>query len=205
MILVLLLYNQYYCFRKIIANTLKLKRTSPGFIALMVFVLCMNVPLVFLLVWTPKIIAATELQTYALIYPFYVWHFGFFLAGLVLLIIGIVRLPVITGSWIAAKLRGLMSKRRNGAVEPHVRPEERRRFLRQGVTVLVGASFTASAYGAFRKDRYESTSITIPIKQLPEAFEGFSIALLSDVHSSIFMSKPMMTGYADAVITSAPI
>jgi len=198
-ILVLLLFNQYYCFRKITANTLKLKRTSAGFISLMVFVLCMNVPLIILLVWSPKIIAATKLQTYALIYPFYVWHFGFFLAGLVLLIIGIVRLPVITGSWIAAKFRALLAKRRNGAAEHRVHPEERRRFLRQGVTVLVGASFTASAYGAFRKDKYESTSITVPIKNLPETFEGFSITLLSDVHSSVFMTKEMMIGYADAV------
>jgi hypothetical protein len=198
-ILVLLLLSQYYCIRKISANTLKLRRFSPGFFLLLAFVLCMDVPLVILLIWSPKIIAPTKLQTYMLIYPFYVWQFGFFLAGLILLIVGILRLPLIAGRWIAAKLRRGRALRANTAVELSVPLDERRRFLRQGVTILVGASFTASAYGAFRKDEFETTLIPVPIKNLPESFEGFSIALLSDIHSSIFMTKEMMIEYADAV------
>jgi predicted MPP superfamily phosphohydrolase len=63
------------------------------------------------------------------------------------------------------------------------------------MTVLAGAAFAGSALGALGKDRYDITEISIPIAGLPDRLQGFTIALASDIHSSVFMTLPTMRNY----------
>ena len=75
----------------------------------------------------------------------------------------------------------------------------RRKFLQRGMITLSGISFAGAAYGAFARDNYEIILQSLYIKNLPPAFQNFSITLISDVHSSIFMPKEDMKRYVKAV------
>jgi predicted MPP superfamily phosphohydrolase len=117
------------------------------------------------------------------------------------MIVNVVRLIFRIIIWILDKVpfikKYLIFVRAKISYQPY--DKRRRVLLRQGVTILAGTAFTGAALGALRKDNYEVTSITIPIDRLPEEFEGFNIALISDIHSSVFMSKARMENYARVV------
>src|SRR5262249_5781806 len=69
----------------------------------------------------------------------------------------------------------------------------------RGMTVLAGAAFSGSAVGALGKDRFEVTNLEVPIPDLPPELSGFSIALASDIHSSVFMTRETMDRYVSAL------
>jgi predicted MPP superfamily phosphohydrolase len=59
----------------------------------------------------------------------------------------------------------------------------RRQFLKgAGAATLIGAAGVAGYGGLYEAWDYEVTETVVPISELPEAFEGFRIALVSDVH-----------------------
>lgn len=71
------------------------------------------------------------------------------------------------------------------------KPISRRKLIRLGICGLGGAVLGESL---LEPNRIESVSLVVPIKDLPEAFEGFKIGVLSDIHwghaiDSIYMSK----------------
>jgi hypothetical protein len=75
----------------------------------------------------------------------------------------------------------------------------RRTFLRSGVVGLSAYSFIGASSGAASAGEYEIKKKTITIPQLPEEFKGFTIGILSDIHSSIFMNKEDMDKYVSAM------
>ena len=62
--------------------------------------------------------------------------------------------------------------------------------------VLTAVSFAGTAYGLIHeKTSQDLTSATFEIPNLHEALDGFTIGLISDIHSSIFMTKREMDAY----------
>jgi len=65
----------------------------------------------------------------------------------------------------------------------------RRRFLEKSAVAVSAAPFVAAAYGLlYERLDVESTHQRIKLARLPEAFEGFRIAQLSDLHISPYMT-----------------
>ena len=135
-------------------------------------------------------------------YPFYFWHSACFFIGLVLLISNILRSPIKIGVWVAGKINPIRDRiqRLRTTSEFQTFDATRRTFMRRGMYGLTAVSFGGTAYGMFvEKNECEITSAEFPIANLPEAFNGFTMALVSDIHSSIFMSREEMEKYAQLV------
>lgn len=135
------------------------------------------------------------------IYPLYIWHFSLAVLFIVLMIGKLLKLPFLSLLWIIGRFDSgkklIQSSRASGNFQKF--DSQRRIFIRKGVVTLAGTAFIGSTYGTFHRDAHELTEIVLPIKNLPGEFEGFSIALISDIHSSIFMGKEKMMEYAAAV------
>jgi len=74
-----------------------------------------------------------------------------------------------------------------------VDPERRRvlvNMLNIGVLGVTGAVTGYGLFGALRKP--DIVRVTVPIKNLPEEFEGFTIAQISDVHISQTIKRPFV-------------
>ncbi len=132
------------------------------------------------------------------VYPFYLWHSSFVIFFVVWFLARIVRfiftLPMLilkrfesTKRWV-----GLLKEKTVGTKFD----QRRRLFLQRSFTATAGTIVAGSAYGALHTDKYEVNTVSIPINNLPAEFNGFSIGLISDIHSSVFMTKEQMTEYA---------
>jgi len=141
--------------------------------------------------------------TSALARPFYIWEgatLGLGLAVLAGLVIAfpfrLVRAALRRNARIRERLRllaGHPSARRFDA--------SRRAFLTGGMEGLAVVSFGAATYGVLDgRFGYQLTESTLPVRNLPAALEGFTIALVSDVHSGSFMTKKQMDGYCAAIM-----
>ncbi len=135
-------------------------------------------------------------------YPFYFWHSACFFIGLFLLISNIVKSPFRLGLWIAAKIVPTREKLLHLKSTNSFRAfdSSRRTFMRRGMYGLSAVSFGGTAYGMFlERNECDVTSAEFVLPNLPEPLDGFTIALASDIHSSIFMSKGEMDNYARLV------
>lgn len=75
-----------------------------------------------------------------------------------------------------------------------------RRPVRRRTVVGFTSTIAEMAQHAFRESKaVEITRLSIPIANLPTAFEGITIAQLSDVHHSSFMSAERIAEIVDAV------
>jgi predicted MPP superfamily phosphohydrolase len=73
----------------------------------------------------------------------------------------------------------------------------RRRFLEQTAIAVSAAPFVAGAYGLlYARLNLETTHRRIRLARLPEAFHGFRIAQLSDIHIGPFMPAEEIRRYA---------
>jgi predicted MPP superfamily phosphohydrolase len=69
----------------------------------------------------------------------------------------------------------------------------RRAFLQAAGAVSIGAPLVLTGYGSLKTSRdYEVRKISIPFKNLPSGFDGFTIAQISDIHSGVFMDEKEM-------------
>lgn len=156
-----------------------------------------NVPLVVLLFGWRGFSHLPAWLAVLSVYPLYLWHSSFVFVFLVVLFREALRLPVNALRWL---FRGA---NRPGPV-PAGTPGEvfdprRRVFVGKGMTILAGAALSASALGALRKDSFDVTEVDVPIPDLPDELQGFTIALASDIHSSVFMTLPTMKRYVSAI------
>jgi uncharacterized protein len=78
-------------------------------------------------------------------------------------------------------------------------PLSRRAFLKTGAIGLASIAFIGSSYSIAHTDDYDLIQRTIKITNLPEEFRGFTIGLLSDIHSSVFMNRKDMDEYVNAM------
>lgn len=162
----------------------------------------MNIALLYVMIVRPRPSEMSQLVLFFAAYPFFIWHGSTLFIGLVLLIGYLLRSPFKIFSAMLKRFKPVRTR-----VEAlHAKPAyqtfnaSRRIFIRRSMYGLTAASFGASAYGMFiEKKQYELTKARYRIKNLPPQFEGFSIALISDIHSSINMTKPEMTKYVHVV------
>ena len=86
--------------------------------------------------------------------------------------------------WIGAVVRRKV-KRQPTPVNP-----SRRRFIGQAGLILASVPFASFLYGVTKgKYNYQIHRITLKFKNLPDAFDGFTISQISDVHSGSFTNK----------------
>jgi len=87
--------------------------------------------------------------------------------------------------------------------ENKVIPEdpERRRFFHQSANIAVlGVSALAGAFGVWRARRHPTVvKVEVPIHNLPEELEGYSIAQISDLHLGPTLSGTFMHRVANSV------
>jgi predicted MPP superfamily phosphohydrolase len=130
--------------------------------------------------------------------PFYIWQGATVMLGLVVLTGLLIALPFRIGRRLLRATPGISSawKRleENSGVQRF--DASRRVFLRRGMYGLTAASFGSSAYGVLsEQSSMNFTRQRVVIPTLPEEFEGFTIGMLSDVHSGAFMGKEDMDRY----------
>jgi len=139
---------------------------------------------------------------YAGEYPFMIWHGSTFFISLVLLLWrGVALLLSLPGR--ALMLVPALKRRADQVREnSHYRKfdESRRAFLRKGTFGLAAATMGGTTYGMFigRHD-YDVTEAEFEIGGLPEAFDGFTIGLVSDIHAGAFMLKEEMREYVKVI------
>ncbi len=198
LVLLLLVFVQVYFFvtiRTFLISTNKSKR-------ILRLVYCtfavFNFPLPLLLFVRPHISALPEWCIYFGVLPFYSWHITLFLLFFLLAFSRIIRYSFVAISWLVNRI-----KHRRGEPEIFRRSDmfnrQRRVTLQRGLLILAGSAFVGTSLGALRRDKFEISYSSIPIKNLPDGFDNFTIALISDIHSSVFMQKEKMEHYAQVV------
>ena len=112
------------------------------------------------------------------------------------ILVWLVKLPAMAVARLARRLR---SRTKAGAAGPSLAAPSRRRFIEQAV---VAAPFVAGAYGMFYgRLNLEVSHPRIRIPRLPQAFSGFRIAQLTDIHIGPFMSEGQIRKFVE--ITNA--
>ena len=131
-------------------------------------------------------------------YPFYIWYGATFFLGLVILAATLLKLPFKILLWISTRFSRVRARVRVIKRQPAFQEFDasRRVFLRRSMFTVTAASFGGTAYGALvGRTTPELTTAEFPIASLPPGLDGFTIALASDVHSGIFMTRREMDEY----------
>jgi uncharacterized protein len=143
----------------------------------------------------------TELPEWAEVtgmYPFYIWYGATFFLGMIILATTLLKLPFKALLWLSTRFSRVRARLRLVKRRPQYQEFDasRRVFLRRSMYTVTAVSFAGTAYGALVERAHpEITTAEFPIASLPPGLDGFTIALASDVHSSIFMTKPEMDEY----------
>src|SRR3990172_4500652 len=131
----------------------------------------------------------------------YLWHFVWTVLFLMLVMGKFLKIPFFTVEWVMKRF-----DRTRPAVESfrnHPKFQKfdmrRRQLVRRGLTVVTGAIAFGAVSEFYGKETFDKTDIDIPIKNLPESFDGYSIGFLSDIHSGSFMSEERMRRYAESL------
>ena len=135
--------------------------------------------------------------------PFYIWEGGTIALGLVIFAGMLLAAPVRLAGAALKRIPLTAPAYKRAAVHPAVVRFDgsRRAFLLRGMEGVAAVSFGGAAYGMVAgRAGYEFTETTIPVPRLPAALDGFTIGLLSDIHSSTFMTKKQMDVYCKAVM-----
>lgn len=139
---------------------------------------------------------------YAVVYPYIVWHAATFFIGLVLGVTALIKLPFKI-LWHGVRLVPVARQRMDHfqAAPAYRRFDASRRvFLRRTMYGVTAFSFGGTAYGMLLgKVNHDTTEARFPIQNLPPALSGFTIALISDIHSSAYMGKDEMDEYVRLV------
>jgi len=163
-------------------------------VAMAVTFAVMNLPaLVFIFI--PDSIARENPPMPLWLKMFYIWQGASLLLVVCLIVIQLARGLFSIIYNIFLRIRTEMKEAGNFAKElPYSR--SRRLFLK---TAFVGAatySFIGALDGIVLQTKCEMTHRTIKLKNLPSSFEGTTVALISDIHSGMFMPKSEMVMYA---------
>jgi uncharacterized protein len=137
---------------------------------------------------------------YVALYPFYLWFGSTAFLGLFFTIGSLVGYIVRGGAWAVLRVPLIGPRLRQKTETPEYRrfDHSRRTFLRNGAMGLAGVTVAGTGYGiAFGRSNCEVNHREIAIDGLSPALSGLSIGLVTDVHSSPFMSKEDMDEYVE--------
>lgn len=190
---------QYVLFRR----TWKwLKATYPSSRVLRVFTaglfVFFNAIFLVIVLARPRVVALPEWIEVFGLYPFYIWYGATFFLGVIIGLAHLVKLPFKALLWISTRFSRVRERVRTLKQRPSYQEFDasRRVFLRRSMYGLTAVSFGSTAYGAIvGKSRPEFTTAEFFIPSLDPSLDGFTIGLVSDVHSSIFMTRNDMDEY----------
>jgi predicted MPP superfamily phosphohydrolase len=163
-----------------------------------------NLAFVYVSLWRPRPDEFSGWFLYLGVFPFLLWFGATFFIGFIILLGTILKLPFKASLALA---RVFPSSRKQivkvQTSESFQRFDtSRRRFLQHSMVGLTAASFAGSAYGlVLGRREYEINHARFIIPNLPSQLSGFSIALVSDIHSSAYMTKKEMDAYVALVNT----
>ncbi|NJX16004.1 metallophosphoesterase [Tamlana crocina] len=113
------------------------------------------------------------------------YAFGFLLAFISL---GLVLIPLLLGEDIVRVIYGLYEKlvtKKEGFYMP-----SRRKFISQIALGAAAIPFASLLYGMYKgKYRFRVLNYTLNFEDLPDAFDGYRIAQISDIHSGSFDNR----------------
>ncbi len=159
-----------------------------------------NIPLLFLYFYIWRLSTVSP-DIVLLLTPVFIWHIATLFIFLVLGIWELLSLPFRATVKIATlhpiiKSKVLVMKETERFKKFDA---SRRSFLQKGVIGLSAYSFVGATAGAVSTGNFVIKRVTVPIPRLPESFKGFTIGMMSDIHSSIFMNKDDMAEYIKAM------
>jgi len=157
-----------------------------------------NASFVLLILTRPQILSVPLLFRVAGVYPFYIWFGSTFLLALFLIVTGVLELPFAIFWRIVNRIHP--ARKRIEHVTQAKRfvafDASRRVFLRRGMAGISAAAFLGNTYGVIAaKEVHDITEVSFPLDDLDPAFDGFTIGLITDVHSSVFMTRDDMDEY----------
>ncbi|MGB9773132.1 MAG: metallophosphoesterase [Bacteroidota bacterium] len=154
----------------------------------------MNVPtLLFILL--PAAIATQNSPMPLWLKMFYVWQGASLLLVVYLIVIQLARglFSIIDHIFLRGKTE---MKAGNNSAKELAYSRSRRLFLKTAFAGAATYSFIGALDGIMLQTKCEITHRTIKLKNLPSSFEGTTVALISDIHSGMFMPKSEMVMYA---------
>jgi len=161
-----------------------------------------NAAAVYVIIVRPSVLALPDWLIYAGAYPYIIWHGSTFFIGLVILVTWLLKMPFKSMFWLSTRFTGPKRKISQLRATPAYQgfDASRRVFLRRGMYGLTAVSFGGSIYGVFaEKSSYEITEAEFALPNLDPGLSGFTIALVSDIHSSLFMTKKEMDEYVRVI------
>lgn len=164
--------------------------------------LLFDLPLVGMMLIRMRLNEIPEWFIISAVYPFYVWHLAMLLIGIVVLVRSLIRLISYILLWIPRQIRVPAARMQKIAATPSFQKFDasRRMFIRRSMYGVTGLSFGASVYGLIEeRSSVEFTEAEYVLPGLGAGMSGFTIALISDIHSSIFMTKEDMDRYVRLV------
>lgn len=132
-----------------------------------------------------------RLQSILITAVFWWWFVGSMLAILLVIAFGAADRAARAAAWVWGKAREAIQGRsavpQLGAIVTDPPSPGRRRFLEQTAVLVSATPFVAAGYGLlYGRKNVEVVRQRIRLARLPGAFEGFRIALLSDIHIGPF-------------------
>ena len=192
----LLLAIQYMLYRK---ARRWISTSFPGrkwaVLTLTLLFLLFNAMIVAAAIVQPSLLQLPQWALLVFVYPFFIWHGAVFFVGLVLLLLFLVKLPFRIGMFFARRIHPVRERIESIQESRPFRQFDasRRVFLRRSMEGLTALSFAGNAYGlAIGRNCYDINKAEFVIPNLDPALDGFSIALVSDIHSSAFMTRQQM-------------
>lgn len=196
-----ILFGQTYLFVRL-RSYIKKQTRFPSWTnkAVIAVFLLFNLPLIVIYSSFWRLTQMSE-NVILLLTPFFIWHIATLFIFIVLGILGLLKLPFVLTLKTAMLHPSIKTKVSEMKETSRFQKfnTTRRSFLQKGIIGLSAYSFVGATAGAVGKGDYEITRKTLTIPNLPEEFKGFTIGMMSDIHSSIFMNKEDMDEYITAM------
>ncbi|MCC5931583.1 MAG: metallophosphoesterase [Cyclobacteriaceae bacterium] len=107
--------------------------------------------------------------------------------------------------WILDKTGLMVRAVKKGSDDKQKKGITRSQFLSRAVIVSTIVPAATMAYGIISGAHdYKIRRIRLPLKNLPDAFNGIKIAQLSDIHAGSFFNKTAVSGGVDMVMNEKP-
>jgi predicted MPP superfamily phosphohydrolase len=160
--------------------------------------LLFNSVTLYLALVRPRFTELPDWFVYTGVYPYFLWQGSTFMIALVLLVGALIKSPFSAALAIAKKIPPFRRKiqKVEGTSTFQKFDSSRRVFLRRAMYGVTAASFGGNAYGMLvEKSSCELNEATFLLPNLPPQLAGFTITLLSDIHSSLYMTRRQMEEY----------
>lgn len=118
---------------------------------------------------------------------FWWWFVGSMLAFLLVSVFGLADRVVRAAGWTYGKVRDIVRQRDSEYSESAPSSPSRRQFVQQTAVLVSATPFVAAGYGLlYEREDVEVVRQRVRLAHLPETFDGFRIAQLSDIHMGPF-------------------